>query len=84
MTPFGMENQETNMKLLAITLTMLLFSGCANYQFGDISRKLITMKQNYCAEQNIEARALTLLAIHAIDPQWIPVCMILEPTTLDN
>lgn len=67
------------MKAIVLLLTILILPGCEtlkNYEFGDITRKVIELKQEYCSEQNADARALTLLAIHVIDPYWVPVCTI--------
>jgi len=62
------------MKHLMLLSIILIASGCANYKFGDITKKLVTLKANYCAEENVTERALALAAVHLIDPTWIPVC----------
>lgn len=73
------------MKKFIFLLTLLILPGCEtlkNYEFGDVARRVIELKNQYCSQENADARAATLLAIHAINPGWIPVCV--TPTIIEN
>ncbi len=68
------------MKYLLI-IVLLLISGCANYQFGDATRtalstagKVVALKIEYCATENLESRAVILATIRAVDPSYDGVC----------
>lgn len=57
-----------------------------NYQFGDVTRtalsaaeKVITLKAQYCASTNAEARELLLNSIRLVDPEYKGVCHAVAP-----
>jgi len=56
----------------------LALTSCANYQFGDITRSVIELKQNYCTEEKASERAIILFSIHLIDPAWVPACTVVD------
>jgi len=69
------------MKNLIVLFFLFMVSGCANYQFGDgtrlaleAARTVVTLKRDYCAENNAESRELILASIRVIDPDYDPVC----------
>jgi len=70
-------------KVLFVCLILML-SSCKtleNYEFGDVTRtyvsvanQLISLKLEYCAEINTEARATILSMIRLLDPSYNGVC----------
>lgn len=65
------------MKKLISILLITLLSGCASYEFGDITRaanKIFTLKQDYCKAENAEQREFYLFMIRKADPDWDAVC----------
>jgi len=65
------------MKYLALLITLTLLSSCAaleNYEYGDITDRVIELKEDYCADDNAESRTLILLAIRLLDPGYDGVC----------
>jgi len=70
-------------KILFVCLILIL-SGCKtleNYELGDVTRayvsvtsQVISLKAEYCAEINTEARATILSMIRLLDPSYNGVC----------
>jgi len=74
------------MKKLTILLILILLSSCAaleNYEFGDITRTVVSaasqvlaLKAEYCAEINTEARATLLYTVRLLDPSYDGICTV--------
>lgn len=72
------------MKKLIFVVLILLLSGCEtlkNYEVGDIARtavsvasQVISLKLEYCAENNTDARAALLSMIKLLDSSYDGVC----------
>lgn len=72
------------MNKLIIAILILLSSSCKtleNYEFGDVTRtavsvanQVISLKAEYCAEINTEARVTLLYAVRLLDPDYDGVC----------
>ena len=60
------------MKLLILLAVIIILSSCETL-------KMITQNaSDYCSAENEFDRALSLAAIHLVDPDWIPICTILD------
>ena len=64
-------------KLITIITIIIALASCAtidNYEFGDITRKLIEKKKEYCQATNRIEREAILTLIRTVEPTWVPVC----------
>lgn len=72
--------------MAALALCMGACTALENYQFGDVTRtalhaaeKVITLKAQYCASDNAEAREVLLRSIRLVEPDYLGVCHAVAP-----
>ena len=76
MTPLSMKGGPLMVRLnLLVMAVALAVAGCADYQIGDGTRKVIQLKADYCSSTGVVTKAAALMAVRQIIPMWQPVCI---------
>lgn len=61
-------------KFVFAALALLALAGCADYKFGDVSRKAMDVHARYCSATSAEQRAYIIAEIRQRNPSYKPVC----------
>lgn len=64
-------------KYVLVVVAMLLTVGCSvveNYQFGDATKAVLSLKKEYCEATTDKQRNILIEKIRAKKPNYTPVC----------